>query len=257
MSDVSPFTSSKSTIGPTDPGLRLQEIDMVRGFALFGVLLINMMNFGALAAIWTGPIDGVADWAQRFFFEMKSWRLFSMLFGLGFTLQMFRAEARGTKFFPVYLRRLAVLFVIGMGHALIYDGDILMYYAQLGLIMVLFRHLSPRTLLVICAVLLLVHPVERAVSNMLAGTRGEAIVTARPRRTESPEAVRRKAEERSRTHPYAVGSVGEVMAVNAKAIPASPLTDVRGPESVTPLFAMFDTARSTGWRTGPSASSSK
>ncbi len=212
---------------------------MVRGFALFGVLLINMMNFGALGSIWIDPIDGAADWAQRFFFEMKSWRLFSMLFGLGFTLQMFRAEARGTKFFSVYLRRLAVLFVIGMGHALIYRGDILMYYAQLGLILVLFRHLSPRTLLVICAVLLSVHPVERAVSNMLARSRGEAIVTARPRRTENPEAVRRKAEERSRTHPYAVGSVGKVMAVNAETIPHSPLTDLRGPESVTPLFAMF------------------
>ncbi len=69
---------------PLDPRQRLEIMDMVRGFALFGVLLVNMMNFGAFAPIWTGPLDELVSWGQRFFFEMKSWSLFSFLFGYGF-----------------------------------------------------------------------------------------------------------------------------------------------------------------------------
>ena len=97
----------------------------MRGFALFGVLLVNMFNFGAYSIIWNGPADEVAFSVMRFFFETKSWRLFSFLFGLGFALQLIRADERGSKFAPVYLRRLIILFVIGAGHAMIYDGDIL------------------------------------------------------------------------------------------------------------------------------------
>ena len=112
---------------------------MVRGFVLFGVLLVNMFNFGAYSIIWNEPVDEFAFSVMRFFFETKSWRLFAFLFGFGFALQMIRAEERGATFAPVYLRRLIILFAIGAGHAMIYRGDILMQYAELGLLLVLFR----------------------------------------------------------------------------------------------------------------------
>ena len=69
---------------------------MVRGFALFGVLLVNMYNFGAYSIIWNETVDEFAFSVMRFFFETKSWRLFSFLFALGFALQLLRAEERGS-----------------------------------------------------------------------------------------------------------------------------------------------------------------
>jgi uncharacterized membrane protein YeiB len=96
---------------------------------------------------------------MRFFFETKSWRLFSFLFALGFSLQLLRARDRGGRFWSTYLRRLAVLFVIGMLHALLYSGDILMGYAMLGLLLIPFSKAPPRLLLVLAVVLLAVFPI--------------------------------------------------------------------------------------------------
>ncbi len=209
---------------------------MVRGFALFGVMLVNMYNFGAYSIVWTAPTDKLAFSVMRFFFETKSWRLFSILFGFGFSLQLLRAEAQGARFLPVYLRRLVILFIIGMGHALIYDGDILMFYAELGLILVVFRRVPPKALLVLVATLLMVFPVERAVRSLRTGS---DLVASSP----DPEVRLREAleriEERRQTHPYSVGSIVDVMARNvARAWPPIYL-GFRGPESAALVFAMF------------------
>src|SRR5262245_35827216 len=93
-------------LGPVDPGQRIEAIDMIRGFALFAVLLVNMYNFGASSPVWTAPIDQLAFSAQRVLFETKGWRLFSFLFGLGFSLQLLRAQASERRFAGTYLRRL-------------------------------------------------------------------------------------------------------------------------------------------------------
>ena len=90
---------------PVDPLQRIEAVDMVRGFALFGVLLVNMFNFGSGGLFWNETIDEFAWSVKRFFFETKSWRLFSFLFGFGFALQLIRATERGAKFASVYLRR--------------------------------------------------------------------------------------------------------------------------------------------------------
>ncbi len=86
---------------PIDPQRRIEAVDMVRGFALFGVLFVHLFNFGAYSIIWNEPADELAFSVMRAFFETKSWRLFSFLFGFGFALQMIRAEERGSKFAPV------------------------------------------------------------------------------------------------------------------------------------------------------------
>ena len=75
---------------------------MVRGFALFGVLLVNMYGFGADSIAWNFPTDKLAFVIMRVFFESKSWTLFSMLFGFGFAVQLQRAHERGFRI----LRRL-------------------------------------------------------------------------------------------------------------------------------------------------------
>ncbi|MGB6001027.1 MAG: DUF418 domain-containing protein, partial [Thermoanaerobaculia bacterium] len=123
---------SREITGPVAPASRIVEVDMVRGFALFGVLLVNMYGFGADSIAWNSPIDQLAFAIMRVFFESKSWTLFSMLFGFGFAVQLQRAHSQGFRILPIYLRRLAVLFAIGAAHALLFDGDILMLYAELG-----------------------------------------------------------------------------------------------------------------------------
>jgi len=79
-------------MGPIRPKDRIEAVDMVRGFALFGVLLVNMFNFGAWSLVWNEPVDELASFVTEFFFETKSWRLFSILFGFGFSLQVLRVE---------------------------------------------------------------------------------------------------------------------------------------------------------------------
>ena len=150
-------------VGPTDPQARLRSVDAVRGFALFGVLLVNMYNFGADAPEWTGALDRAFSTLMHSVFETKSWRLFSLLFGFGFALQLAKVMSHEGGSLWFYFRRLLILFVFGMAHALFFDGDILMEYAMLGLILVAFRNVRRRTLLVLACVLLAAFPVGNLV----------------------------------------------------------------------------------------------
>ncbi|MHC4422307.1 MAG: DUF418 domain-containing protein [Planctomycetota bacterium] len=217
--------------GPVAPGSRIVEVDMVRGFALFGVLLVNMYDFGADSIAWDSPTDQLAFAVMRIFFQSKSWPLFAMLFGFGFAVQLRRAEAGGFRMLPAYLRRLAVLFALGAAHALLFDGDILMLYAELGLGLLVVRRLSTRGLLLLAVGLMLVFPLFRFTSDL-----------GRPAGAEEVQSVleaRARLEQAQRTHVYATGSLAEVAADNASAIPADPLEDIDSPESGLATFAMI------------------
>jgi uncharacterized protein len=218
---------------PVDPQRRIEAVDMVRGFALFGVLLVNMFNFGSGGLFWNEPIDEFAWSVKRFFFETKSWRLFSLLFGFGFALQFIRIGELRSKFAPVYLRRMIILFVIGAGHALIYDGDILMQYAELGLLLVLFRKVPPRLLLVLAIALLAVFPIGRAATSLVEPTHTTLTADYSIRL----EAATAEIKKDRQTHVYAVGSMREVMADNAYL--ENPFARPLGPESSLAIFAMF------------------
>lgn len=204
---------------------------MIRGFALFGVLLVNMYNFGADSVAWNSPADQVAFAIKRAFFESKSWTLFSILFGFGFAVQLQRAEARGLRILPAYLRRLAVLFAIGAAHALLFDGDILMLYAELGLGLLVMRHLPTRGLLFLVIGLMLVFPLSRL---DLAGG-----LSAGMNEIESVAEARAELAWAQRHDVYATGSLAEVATDNASAIPALPLEDIDTPESGLAVLAMF------------------
>jgi uncharacterized protein len=222
---------NRGTTGPVAPASRIVEVDIIRGFALFGVLLVNMYGFGADSIAWNLPIDQLAFAIMRVFFESKSWTLFSMLFGFGFAVQLQRAHTLGFRIFPIYLRRLAVLFALGAAHALLYDGDILMLYAELGLWLLVVRRLPTRKLLLLAVVLMLVFPLARLVStqDLLAG----------PEETGSVGEACAQLERAQRTHVYATGSLADVTADNASAIPANPLEDINSPECGLAVFAMF------------------
>ncbi|MCH8863428.1 MAG: DUF418 domain-containing protein, partial [Proteobacteria bacterium] len=216
-------------IGPTDPGTRIKSVDMVRGFALFGVLLVNMYNFGAYSTEWTGIFDHISFSAMHSVFETKSWRLFSTLFGFGFALQMLKAEAQaGGLWF--YFRRLVILFIIGMAHALFYEGDVLMLYAMLGMILIAFRRLPKRALLVLTFVLLAVFPVGNVIVSL---SEDEPVAEA----VAQSEKARSLAERRE-GHPY-LGSLEQVFERNARSIPPRIWSIPLDSESSLAIFAMF------------------
>ncbi len=140
---------------PVTPGERLVFVDVLRGFAVLGILVANMYAYSGASytpTTWGEPLDKFIVAATRFLVEAKFYSLFSFLFGWGMAIQLIRAEARGTRFVPVYIRRSLILLGIGLTHAvLIWEGDILFDYAMFGLLLLLFRKRSPRFLLVSAA----------------------------------------------------------------------------------------------------------
>jgi uncharacterized protein len=222
---------NQSSLHPVAPASRIVEVDMVRGFALFGVLLVNMCGFGADSIAWDGPLDRLAFTIMHVCFESKSWTLFCILFGFGFALQLQRATALGVSILPAYLRRLAVLFTFGAVHTLFYDGDILMLYAELGLLLLAVRRLPTRWLLLMAIGLMLVFPLAHLATPERQPAGMEEI--------ESVADARAQLELDRRTHEYVTGSFAEVVAYNASAIPANPLEDFNWADSGLTALAMF------------------
>ena len=132
-------------IRPTTPKERIQVIDILRGWAIFGILVVNMLDFSGYAAFperWTAPVDQAVVASIEFFFRYKFVTLFSALFGLGFFLQATRAESRGINFLPLYLRRLFILLIFGSLHVLLDPLEVLHQYALTGALLLLFRSRS-------------------------------------------------------------------------------------------------------------------
>ncbi len=133
---------------------RLPTLDILRGFALMGILIMNMPGFNSSffaeadgSHLWPGAVDQVAEMLREALFSGKFNSMFSLLFGIGFTIQFTRMEARDPAHATaIYLRRLAVLAVLGLTHAWVFwPGDVLHTYAILGLLLVLgLRRVSDR-----------------------------------------------------------------------------------------------------------------
>ncbi len=153
------------TVDPAPVRERHDLIDALRGFALGGVLMVNLASFTlyefvsdpARAALPTAGFDAIALQAMDLLVNVKFITLFSLLFGLGFSLQMERAQVGGG--LARFVRRLLILLVIGLVHSyFVWWGDILLTYAVVGLLLVCFRRASDRTLLVAGLVIALLLP---------------------------------------------------------------------------------------------------
>src|SRR5437667_5956378 len=155
-----PHTIASPVIGPVLGQERTEAIDILRGVAILGILIVNMGRFSLpenLPAhqLWPNLVDRTVEKLILFFADEQFITLFSFLFGLGLAVQMMRAEARGARFLPLYLRRLCVLLLIGVAHfLLLWAGDILHDYALLGFVLLLFRRRSLKTLLVWASIFL-------------------------------------------------------------------------------------------------------
>lgn len=150
--------------GPIDGAERIEFVDVLRGFALFGVLVANLVWYecdmvltpAAAAGLATGAVDWYVKALVVFFVDGKFITLFSFLFAVGFTIQLQRGSARGLDVSRLYARRLAILFAIGCIHmSLIWFGDILLMYSLMGALLLAVRRWRPgRSMLVVAALLI-------------------------------------------------------------------------------------------------------
>ena len=141
---------------PIAPAERILALDVLRGFAMFGVLLAYCMwSLGtAPEEQWTSLDLALAKFVG-FAIDGKFYTILAFLFGLGFSIQLGRA-ADDRSAVELYCRRLSFLAGIGLAHALLFrNGDILLPYALTGFLLVPFRRASDRTLLIAAVAVLL------------------------------------------------------------------------------------------------------
>lgn len=147
-------------LSPTRPGKRVAVIDVLRGFALFGVLFINLIDLAS------GPIPGDDPWwvhnplesfATRFFITSRFRAIFGILFGIGIAMQIRRASERGTPFLGMFGRRMVILAGFGMLNFLFYRGDILTRYALVGMFLIPFERLPVRKVVAVAVFVFLAH----------------------------------------------------------------------------------------------------
>jgi len=151
-------------VGPVLLGERIVSLDVLRGIAVLGILVMNIYAFAMpFPMAYSNPLamggtelHNIGTWFfTHIFFDQKFLSIFAMLFGAGVVLMTGRAEARGGKYGRIFYRRQFWLVVIGAVHGyLIWSGDILFMYAVIGMLVYLFRRRSPRTLIIIACLLL-------------------------------------------------------------------------------------------------------
>lgn len=174
-----------SPAAPVSGKERYVILDALRGLALLGICLANLPEFSlytfmsheTAAAMPSAGIDSVTRFLQLLLVDGKFYTIFSLLFGIGFSIIISHAAQRGADGFRIFYRRMALLAVIGLLHMFfIWAGDILMLYAFMGMLLPLFRNLSDRGLLTAAAVLLLI-PIAVDGACELAGISLSAPVT--------------------------------------------------------------------------------
>ncbi|WP_421920487.1 DUF418 domain-containing protein [Marinifilum sp.] len=150
---------------PTSLKERIQSLDILRGFALLGILFINIQLFALPDSSFANPLvlgemsglDSFAYWLVHVFAELKFMTIFSILFGAGILLFVNRLTEKGIDGSKIHTRRMMWLLLFGMIHAyFIWFGDILVSYSIIGLIVVLMRKMKDVWKLVLFAFLYLV-----------------------------------------------------------------------------------------------------
>ncbi|MEH6307464.1 DUF418 domain-containing protein [Olivibacter sp. CPCC 100613] len=138
---------------------RISILDILRGFALYGILLAHAATIYLLEL----PIEGkdiqnetdlIIKTVLNLFIERKFYLIFSFLFGLSFYIQFRNAEKRGHPFTIKFIWRLFILFVIGILHHQFYPFDILHIYAIMGLLLIPIRRLEKKYLLIVTVIII-------------------------------------------------------------------------------------------------------
>jgi uncharacterized protein len=153
-----------SNIGPVGQNKRIVIVDILRGWALLGVVLMNFTAIYLFSGNKPNP-DAFNSFLIKFIrgvFDSKSWTLLSFLFGYGFAVLIENVASKGINPVRFFLRRMCWLLVIALIDSAIWYGDILKDYAIFGALLLLFRKVSAKTAFYICLALLLVNPLITA-----------------------------------------------------------------------------------------------
>jgi len=139
---------------------RVEVIDALRGFAILGILLANIMSYSGFKFL---PLDEIKQLPSfntdlliyklnAIFVDTKFYTIFSLLFGIGFYFQFNKNRDNQHDFMKVYYRRLIFLMIFGLIHMFFWSGDILFIYAITAFVFVQFRNLDPKKMLIISAI---------------------------------------------------------------------------------------------------------
>ena len=154
------------SLSPVQFKERIQSLDILRGIAILGILIMNIQSFAMPGAAYLNPtaygdLEGLNRWVwilSHIFADQKFMTIFSILFGAGVVLVTDKALAKTGKSAGLHYKRTFWLLVIGLLHAhLIWYGDILVAYALCALFVYLFRKMKPKTLFIIGIILISVH----------------------------------------------------------------------------------------------------
>lgn len=147
-------------LSPTKIDNRIESIDALRGFALLGIFLANMLLFHTPLlyidpyTYFTSSNDVLTYKWLDIFIEASFYPIFAMLFGYGLNMQYEKAKAKNTKFAPIMARRLGLLALFGLIHGIfIWSGDVLFPYAMMGFIMILLLRIPAKWLFTIATVI--------------------------------------------------------------------------------------------------------
>lgn len=160
---MEPESVTNHTAIPVKSSERYAILDVLRGLALLGIVLANFPEFSLYSflpvetagAMPTAGIDRIVHYLQYIFIDGKFYTIFSLLFGIGFSIIITNAARKGANGFRIFYRRMFVLLLIGFLHLMfLWSGDILMLYALLGMLLPLFHNVSNRALLVWAFVLM-------------------------------------------------------------------------------------------------------
>jgi len=139
----------------THPNERIEQIDILRGFALLGVLLVNALgynssffDFGGFYSTFTDSLNSTVYHIITNYAADKFIGLFSFLFGVSFSIMYLKNKNSDTQFASFYLRRLSILMIFGIIHIMFFwAGDILFTYSLVGVLLLLSRKLPSKLLL--------------------------------------------------------------------------------------------------------------
>lgn len=174
-------------IGPVRSGERYILLDALRGLALLGICLANFPEFSlytflkedAAAGMSTAGIDRIVRYLQYVFIDGKFYTLFSILFGIGFSIIISNAMRKQVNGFAIFYRRMVIPLLIGFLHLMfLWSGDILMLYALVGIFLPFFRNVSDTRLLTASAFFLLLPIVIDTIIGITGVNPSAAVVSA-------------------------------------------------------------------------------
>ncbi len=218
-------THQNTNCGPVKPSERLLILDILRGFAIFAILLVNIHFYSRpLFMIFNlhdknvSLLDYLVQASTVLFVSEKFYSILALLFGIGMAIIFERTRLKKAHFGSIYIRRLIGLFIIGITHALLfYAGDFIGNYAILGFFLIFFKNRKSKTILIF-SIIILLFPVFKRIHTVLTFQPPNQTVQS----TLSPEDLAKIRQERinrliqKSVNTYGNGTISQIFTLRLK-----------------------------------------